>query len=96
MGRKFTTSKQLLQSDLRQKCKNKTYRRDRVLKAIIAMDMKADVNRLMISIADVRERCKSVKECPECKSGQVQLVAWFSQPCKFKCRHCKHKFEVSV
>lgn len=32
--------------------------------------------------------------CPECNTRQVQLVGYISDyPAKWKCRHCKYKFE---
>lgn len=34
--------------------------------------------------------------CPECHTKQVQLCDWSTDTGKFKCRHCKHKFTVSL
>jgi transcription elongation factor Elf1 len=34
--------------------------------------------------------------CPKCGDVQVQLVDWSTTPTKWKCRVCKHKFEIEV
>lgn len=47
-------------------------------------------------IAMVRRReqaSKNVPNCPECGTEQVQLVHWQTSNLRYKCRHCKHKFE---
>lgn len=36
---------------------------------------------------------KNVPDCPECGTEQVQLVHWQSSNLRYKCRHCKHRFE---
>lgn len=33
--------------------------------------------------------------CPSCRSEQVQLVIWRRWPVVFKCRRCKHQFEMT-
>ena len=36
---------------------------------------------------------KNVPNCPECGTEQVQLVHWQTSNLRYKCRHCKHRFE---
>jgi len=33
--------------------------------------------------------------CPKCGTEQVQLLGWAQWPVLFRCRHCKHMFNVS-
>jgi len=33
--------------------------------------------------------------CPKCGTEQVQLLGWVQWPVLFRCRHCKHKFNVA-
>ncbi|XAO17363.1 thioredoxin [Escherichia phage FL33] len=41
-----------------------------------------------------RERAsKNVPNCPECGTEQVQLVHWQTSNLRYKCRHCKHRFD---
>lgn len=41
-----------------------------------------------------RERAsKNVPNCPECGTEQVQLVHWQTNNLRYKCRHCKHRFD---
>lgn len=48
----------------------------------------------IIKIVERREKAsKRVPNCPECGTEQVQLVHWQTSTLRYKCRHCKHKFE---
>ena len=48
----------------------------------------------VMAIVRRRERAsKRVPNCPECGTEQVQLVHWQTSNLRYKCRHCKHKFE---
>ncbi|ANN86788.1 thioredoxin [Shigella phage SHFML-11] len=41
-----------------------------------------------------RERAsKNVLNCPECGTEQVQLIHWQTSILRYKCRHCKHRFD---
>lgn len=40
------------------------------------------------------EASKRIPRCPECASEQVQLASWFTDQLQYKCRKCKHKFEM--
>lgn len=49
---------------------------------------------MVMAMVRRRERAsKSVPNCPECGTEQVQLVHWQTSNLRYKCRHCKHKFE---
>lgn len=49
---------------------------------------------MVMAMVRRRERAsKSVPTCPECGTEQVQLVHWQTSNLRYKCRHCKHKFE---
>jgi transposase-like protein len=37
---------------------------------------------------------KNIPRCTECASEQVQLVSWYTDQLRYKCRRCKHKFEM--
>lgn len=51
----------------------------------------------MIEIVERREQAsKKAPICPSCNSEQVQLIGWFKSPVQFKCRRCRHKFEVVI
>lgn len=50
-----------------------------------------------LQMADRREAAaKQMRPCPKCDSVQVQLVDWSKPLLKWKCRHCKHKFEFEL
>ena len=56
-------------------------------------------NRLaMIEIAVAMQDAaiRATTPCPKCGDVQVQLVDWSTTPTKWKCRVCKHKFEIEV
>lgn len=38
----------------------------------------------------------NVKSCPSCQGSQLQLYFWYTDDLKFKCRTCKHKFEIRM
>jgi hypothetical protein len=45
--------------------------------------------------AKIREQTMCVsrgKTCPQCGTDQIQLIEWIEK-IKWRCRHCKHKFE---
>ena len=47
----------------------------------------------IIKIVERREKAsKNVPNCPECGTEQVQLVHWQTSNLRYKCRHCKHRF----
>lgn len=49
---------------------------------------------MVMAMVRRRERAsKRVPNCPECGTEQVQLVHWQTSTLRYKCRHCKHKFE---
>ena len=49
---------------------------------------------MVMTMVRRRERAsKRVPNCPECGTEQVQLVHWQTSTLRYKCRHCKHKFE---
>lgn len=51
----------------------------------------------IIKIVERREKAsKNVPNCPECGTEQVQLVHWQTSNLRYKCRHCKHKFERTL
>ena len=51
----------------------------------------------IIKIVERREQAsKNVPNCPECGTEQVQLVHWQTSNLRYKCRHCKHKFERTL
>ena len=51
---------------------------------------------VIIKIVERREKAsKNVPNCPECGTEQVQLVHWQTSNLRYKCRHCKHRFERS-
>lgn len=37
---------------------------------------------------------KAMPLCPKCNHEQVQLTDWFGPVAKWKCRICKHRFEL--
>ncbi|MEX3036402.1 hypothetical protein AB4K08_00845 [Serratia fonticola] len=56
--------------------------------------MNDDEIKLALEMADRRAKAgKMAVPCPACQSEQVQLTEWAAWPIKFKCRHCKHRFE---
>ncbi|AND76027.1 hypothetical protein MX01_82 [Escherichia phage MX01] len=48
---------------------------------------------VMAMVARREQSSKNVPNCPECGTEQVQLVHWQTSNLRYKCRHCKHKFE---
>lgn len=48
---------------------------------------------VMAMVARREQASKNVPNCPECGTEQVQLVHWQTSNLRYKCRHCKHKFE---
>lgn len=48
---------------------------------------------VMAMVARREQASKDVPNCPECGTEQVQLVHWQTSNLRYKCRHCKHKFE---
>lgn len=48
---------------------------------------------VMAMVARREQASKKVPNCPECGTEQVQLVHWQTSNLRYKCRHCKHKFE---
>lgn len=34
--------------------------------------------------------------CPKCKEDQQQILDWFCEPTKWKCRICKHEYTVAM
>ncbi|AOQ26823.1 hypothetical protein [Vibrio phage S4-7] len=66
------------------------------------IDKSCDSQIKMIESADRRVYLgelmnKHKLECPECKTGQVQLIGYIDIfPAQWKCRHCKHKFEWEI
>lgn len=50
-----------------------------------------------IKQADLREKFgRTVKQCPECKTEQIQLVYINREGGNYKCRHCKHPWFVPM
>lgn len=48
----------------------------------------------VMAMVERRERAsKNVPNCPECGTEQVQLVYWQTSNLRYKCRHCKHRFD---
>lgn len=39
---------------------------------------------------------KMQPKCPQCETKQVQLCDWSTDIGKFKCRHCKYIFDISL
>lgn len=51
----------------------------------------------LLKMADRREALKRLDRiCPACKSEQVQLISWYTDDLKLRCRRCKHNFEVKI
>ncbi|MGL5016453.1 MAG: hypothetical protein ACRC6V_19575 [Bacteroidales bacterium] len=51
----------------------------------------------LLAMADRREALKRLdRVCPACKSEQVQLISWYTDDLKLRCRRCKHNFVVSI
>ena len=48
---------------------------------------------VMTMVARREQASKNVPNCPECGTEQVQLVHWQTSNLRYKCRHCKHRFE---
>ncbi|BBI57435.1 hypothetical protein KIT01_087 [Escherichia phage KIT01] len=48
---------------------------------------------VMAMVARREQSSKNVPNCPECGTEQVQLVHWQTSNLRYKCRHCKHRFE---
>ncbi|AIZ01871.1 hypothetical protein VR5_084 [Escherichia phage vb_EcoM-VR5] len=48
---------------------------------------------VMAMVSRREQASKNVPNCPECGTEQVQLVHWQTSNLRYKCRHCKHKFE---
>lgn len=38
---------------------------------------------------------KNVRACPACGTEQIQIISYFTDVFQYKCRKCKHKFEVA-
>ena len=39
---------------------------------------------------------ENVRGCPSCGTEQIQLTSWVTNILKFKCRHCKFKWEEEM
>lgn len=51
----------------------------------------------MMELVNRREKaCKLRPVCPKCQTEQVQIIDWYTAKVKFKCRHCKHRFELLI
>lgn len=51
----------------------------------------------LIRMAERREAVKRLdRTCPSCGSEQVQLVSWYTDDIKLRCRKCKFGFEVKL
>ena len=49
-----------------------------------------------VAIAMMESALRAATPCPKCGDEQVQLVDWSTSPSQWKCRVCKHKFEILV
>lgn len=85
--------------------------RMRVMQAVVfketdygrnAMYLAADNNdpidpSVLAHLAGRRERISSlIRNCPACKSQQLQLISHHMPECEFKCRTCKCEFSVRI
>lgn len=51
----------------------------------------------MVALSDRRIAAgKNAKHCPTCDTEQVQLVDWFGEVNRWKCRRCKAKWNTDV
>ncbi|QBQ72397.1 hypothetical protein CPT_MTx_091 [Serratia phage MTx] len=51
----------------------------------------------MMELVNRREKaCKIQPACPQCSTKQVQIIDWYTSKVKFKCRHCKCRFELLI
>lgn len=51
----------------------------------------------MMEMVSRREKFSRMQpSCPSCETKQVQLCDWSTNDGKFKCRHCKHDFVISI
>lgn len=51
----------------------------------------------MMELVNRREKaCKIQPACPQCSTKQVQIIDWYTAKVKFKCRHCKCRFELLI
>lgn len=58
------------------------------------LDFKPPAWDAIMAMVERRERAsKNVPNCPECRTEQVQLVHWQTNNLRYKCRHCKHRFD---
>jgi len=58
------------------------------------LDFKPPAWDAIMAMVKRRERAsKNVPNCPECGTEQVQLVHWQTSNLRYKCRHCKHRFD---
>lgn len=48
---------------------------------------------VMVMVKRREMASKNVPNCPECGTEQVQLVHWQTSNLRYKCRHCKHRFD---
>lgn len=46
----------------------------------------------MAMVSRREQSSKNVPNCPKCGTEQVQLVHWQTSILRYKCRHCKHRF----
>lgn len=58
------------------------------------LDFKPPAWDAIMVMVERRERAsKNVPNCPECGTEQVQLIHWQTSILRYKCRHCKHRFD---
>ena len=58
------------------------------------LDFKPPAWDAIMAMVERREQSsKNVPNCPKCGTEQVQLVHWQTSNLRYKCRHCKHRFD---
>ena len=48
---------------------------------------------IMAMVSRREQASKNVPNCPKCGTEQVQLIHWQTSNLRYKCRHCKYRFE---